>query len=231
MRKSRPLAAAIAVAGAAALAAGSAGAAVLVSSDGLWQLATGAFGAGTGVHFTGSADDVTSADAIVNKDDSGVVISSSDTFDTNGSGEATVADGNGGAADPYTDLALDFEHAWGDLTFALSGTKDATFTLSVNGGPVVFSSANCSFCKFGNGNTHFILTSLSPTFIDTVNFAFSGDGLTTGATTAKQFRVRRSIDDIGAPDAVPEPGAWLMMILGFGAAGALMRRRQSVAWS
>ncbi|MDZ4376514.1 MAG: PEPxxWA-CTERM sorting domain-containing protein [Phenylobacterium sp.] len=31
--------------------------------------------------------------------------------------------------------------------------------------------------------------------------------------------------------AVPEPGAWALMIMGFGAAGAMVRRRRAVAWA
>ena len=37
------------------------------------------------------------------------------------------------------------------------------------------------------------------------------------------------IDSINVTNAVPEPGTWMMMILGIGFAGAAMRRRQKVA--
>ncbi|WP_293379098.1 PEPxxWA-CTERM sorting domain-containing protein [Phenylobacterium sp. SCN 70-31] len=39
----------------------------------------------------------------------------------------------------------------------------------------------------------------------------------------------RTADPVAA--AVPEPGAWALMILGFGAAGAALRRRRGLALS
>jgi hypothetical protein len=46
-----------------------------------------------------------------------------------------------------------------------------------------------------------------------------GAGLLTGLVTASATQVTA---------AVPEPGTWAMMLLGFGAIGAVMRRRRSV---
>jgi hypothetical protein len=50
-------------------------------------------------------------------------------------------------------------------------------------------------------------------------------GSNDGMTGQYLFRVRNGA--ITAPGAVPEPGAWALMILGFGAAGAMLRRHRS----
>jgi hypothetical protein len=222
MLKAKLAATSAVILGYALLTAPHAMAASIISADGLFQLEEGSFGVGTGVHFTGSADDVLTADAIVNNDGSHVQISSSDTFDTNGSGEATVADGNGANADPYLDLTLDFAKTWGQLTFALTGTSGTTLSLNVNGIGTEFSYPTCSFCTFGSGENKFILTALTPgAQIDTVAFSFSGDGVDTGALTAKQFRVR----DVAYGPGVPEPETWALMLIGIGGLGAVLRRQ------
>lgn len=54
------------------------------------------------------------------------------------------------------------------------------------------------------------------------------DGAATGACTynvAARDAFRPHVDQV----ILPEPGAWAMMVLGFGGAGALLRRRRSVA--
>ena len=38
-----------------------------------------------------------------------------------------------------------------------------------------------------------------------------------------------SVANTGGPGAVPEPATWAMMIMGFGVAGSLLRRRRIVA--
>jgi hypothetical protein len=225
-----------AVAVAALGAAGQAGAITVISADGLWSLSDTTFGTGTGIHFVngqGGAN-VTQTLAQINPNDEAVLISSSDTFDVTGQGEANIADGNGANADPYLDLAFDFTpdgalpagytagHTWSRFTFALSGVDSppTTFTLNVNGGAIEF--AGCSICSYTGSNNGYTLTALGAPKIDTVNFSFSGNSITTGNFEAKQFR----LENVTAPPVVPEPGTWALMILGFGAAGAMLRRRR-----
>ncbi len=64
-------------------------------------------------------------------------------------------------------------------------------------------------------------------------FDFSGPGEAVEAGTTYQFaRVARSgvvVLATAGPGAIPEPGTWALLILGFGAIGAAMRRRQTSA--
>ena len=53
------------------------------------------------------------------------------------------------------------------------------------------------------------------------NYALVFQGLTSRDETA-------FIDNVSASVAVPEPAAWALMIIGFGAAGAMLRRRRTV---
>jgi hypothetical protein len=173
------------------------------------------FGTGFGVHSDGTQSGNTIS-GNVNIDGSDVTFSSSDILDITGSGEATVY------GDPsLSDLLVTFEKAWGKITFNFSdldGTA-SDFTLLVNGTALFSATPNpgddaCTFCLINNGEN---------------KFTVSGSGITTLAFTfdpaienAKQFRVE-------GLDIVPEPSTWAMMILGFGAVGAMLRhaRRRS----
>jgi hypothetical protein len=65
--------------------------------------------------------------------------------------------------------------------------------------------------------------------------------LSISAAGIASFKVESLSDDLGpdsfgvreitlnTPTAIPEPGGWLLMILGFGAAGALLRARRKLA--
>ncbi|MBL8553104.1 MAG: PEPxxWA-CTERM sorting domain-containing protein [Phenylobacterium sp.] len=75
--------------------------------------------------------------------------------------------------------------------------------------------------------------------VGSANLSFSNNWTFAAANFASVDRVTFSgnsfmlFDDIsidgGVSTAVPEPGAWALMILGFGAAGAALRRRRLVA--
>ena len=51
-----------------------------------------------------------------------------------------------------------------------------------------------------------------------------------GVTPVNQYdNLRFEITSVAPGAAVPEPATWAMMIVGFGAAGALLRRRRVLA--
>jgi hypothetical protein len=51
----------------------------------------------------------------------------------------------------------------------------------------------------------------------------------TGVLGQYRFTVRNGVVDPGDPGAIPEPATWAMMIIGFGAAGTVLRRRRTLA--
>jgi hypothetical protein len=205
-------------AGALTLALAGSASALTTVTVGNYTLDDTSFGAQYGVHFNNASLDVTSADATINQDGSIVTFSSSDPFDTNTGGEAVVADGNGGNQDPFNNLNLAFQHAWGQVTFSFDGGTASVMTLVVNGTTTFTGGVggNCSFCVIGNGETKFTITG-NVTPITTLAFTFNPD-----VGSGRQFRVR----DVGQT-SVPEPASWAMMLAGFGGIGAMMRRRRS----
>jgi hypothetical protein len=204
-------------AGALTLALAGSAAALQTLTVGNFTLDDTSFGAQYGVHFDNSSNDVLSAVATINQDNSKVTFSSTDTFDTDTGGEAVVADGNGGNADPFNNLNVLFEHSWGQVTFSFDGGAPSFMSLAINGGaPTFIGGGNCTFCVIGNGETKFTISG-NGVEITSLAFTFNPE-----IDSGRQFRVR----DVGQT-SVPEPATWGLMILGFGGIGALMRRRRA----
>ena len=204
-------------AGALTLAIAGSAAALETLTVGNFTLDDTSFGAQYGVHFDNSSNDVLVAVATINQDNSKVTFSSTDTFDTDTGGEAVVADGNGGNADPFNNLNVAFEHSWGQVTFSFDGGAPSFMSIAVNGGaPSFIGGGNCSFCVIGNGETKFTISG-NGVEITSLAFTFNPE-----IDSGRQFRVR----DVGQT-TVPEPATWGLMILGFGGIGALMRRRRA----
>nr|WP_308515616.1 FxDxF family PEP-CTERM protein [Sphingomonas limnosediminicola] len=64
---------------------------------------------------------------------------------------------------------------------------------------------------------------LNPSFLDAgtnYTFAFTGNNSDAAAALSGNVTIRQT-------PAVPEPGTWAMMLLGFGATGLMMRRRKA----
>ena len=95
---------------------------------------------------------------------------------------------------------------------------DATLRFSVGGTPVGATlqagSTPGTAQTWFNFNSSFVATNTGP---QTLAFEFRGLGV-----TAADF----AVDRVFVTAAVPEPGTWAMMLLGFGVIGAAMRRRR-----
>ena len=93
-----------------------------------------------------------------------------------------------------------------NLFSALTGTSSVQ--ISVNGG------AAQTF-SIGNGQNFFGITATGGDTISSIAFNTNGAGV----ADLRQLRVS------GITAAVPEPGTWALMLLGFGAIGTALRRR------
>lgn len=71
---------------------------------------------------------------------------------------------------------------------------------------------------------------LSSTGDHGLNLAYRIGALSTGSTATFQYAYAagEGLDDIEIPGAVPEPGTWIMLLLGFGAIGFGMRNRKAL---
>ncbi len=167
----------------------------------------GSFGAGTGVHSTGSQDPALSLNGFVNIEGSTVTFTSSDELTINGSGQAIISPFEG----LMTDLTVLFANPWDRITFSFDGDV-GTFALLVNDTDF----GTCTICTISaTGQNKFIVSGGG---ITKLGFAFDP-----GVSTSRQFRVE------GVSGAVPEPGTWAMMLFGFGAIGFAMRRRRETS--
>jgi hypothetical protein len=112
-----------------------------------------------------------------------------------------------------------------NLTFMVSGSTFtvATFNLIGDGSVTIFGTAvdGTAFSEaftLGNGSNFFGIV------------ANEGDvltGFTINSTAGFQDLRQLRLGGVSVATAVPEPGTWAMMLIGFGAIGASMRRRRS----
>lgn len=211
-----------AVALALGFAASAADAAQVVTVDG-YTLDDTQFAAQTGVH-SNSSQTGSTVNGFVNQDGSWVTFSTSNgllNLETNGQGQADIL------GDPLMeDLFVTFGKSWDKITFNLEspqgsrGQFTSAFTLLVNGVALFSASPNpgdaaCTFCIVSNGENKF---TVSGPGINSLAFAFDP-----AIGSSKQFRVE------GLSSVIPEPATWTMMIIGFGLAGATLRRRRCMA--
>ena len=105
------------------------------------------------------------------------------------------------------------------------GGQSYTVSYATSAAPTTFSTLASEYnnaFEGGNVNTRAVITSTSPFLaydVVSLKFAFNGD-LQYG------YAGYREIDAFGS--VVPEPGAWAMLIAGFGMVGFAARRRSSV---
>jgi hypothetical protein len=103
-----------------------------------------------------------------------------------------------------------FQQAEFNLFNALTDTTSVG--ISINGG------ATQTF-SLGNGENFFGFTATGGDVITSIAFDTNGSGV----TDLRQLRVGGVRASVGA---VPEPGTWAMMLIGFGAVGFSIRRRK-----
>jgi hypothetical protein len=111
-----------------------------------------------------------------------------------------------------------FQTAFFNIT-PLNGQQDAFET-----GSLVFTFSDGSTSTqalAGNGNNQFGVTGDAGVGISSVTFVSAGTGL--GVESLRQLR----LGGVAIASAVPEPGTWAMMLVGFGAVGHSMRSRRS----
>ena len=144
------------------------------------------------------------------------------------------------------------------LNFTLTGSRDATFQLDSNPMPDIFSSSvfgdQIQFANvdgtfggvdgtapsIGFGSGVFASLNINGTALGFTQFA--GPALFSGTAAAPVFSTgvfnltsivsgssTLTISEAAGAGVVPEPGAWALMIGGFGLTGAMLRRRRTLA--
>lgn len=119
------------------------------------------------------------------------------------------------------------------LTFSRAGTTLFTFTpvdvlALVGGAPAYFGNPDAPY-KGQNGGQSYVFLNFFDTngTFDKVTFS---ENPTIGGYESDNHTVGFFTKESGTPvGAVPEPATWAMMIVGFGAVGAMMRRRGRAA--
>ncbi len=189
------------------LVAGSASAAV--------TLTTGSFGGPLGVHSIPGQSSATVLGTVTSAPGPLVTLSTTgDLINTSGGGEAIFAADDGS----MDDLSILFSQAYQAVTFNLNVPvqTNSMMTLSVNGGAFTFTVPNALIPDpLGDGQNKFILAATGGDAITRLDFTF-----TPGVQDIRQIRVSDGISPI------PEPATWAMMIIGFGAAGSVLRSKR-----
>ncbi|UTP38049.1 PEPxxWA-CTERM sorting domain-containing protein [Phenylobacterium sp. LH3H17] len=186
--------------------------AVAGSASAAVTLTVGSFGGPLGVHSVPGQSAGTVLGTVTSAPGPLVTLSTTgDLLDTSGGGEAIFAANDGS----MNDLSILFSQAYLGVTFNLNVPVQttSTMTLSVNGGAFNFAVPNALIPDpLGNGANKFILWATGGDTITSLDFTF-----TPGVQDIRQIRVADGISPI------PEPATWAMMIIGFGAAGAMLR--------
>lgn len=108
---------------------------------------------------------------------------------------------------------------WIELAFQGVEADFVTFTLTLLGEPD-FTSGPLAIDHSPNGENKWGFLAENGEVILNLHYAFSG-GAAPEADALRQVRI------IPVDGAIPEPGTWAMMLLGFGAAGFMLRRRRA----
>ena len=132
------------------------------------------------------------------------------TTPSNGQAKVKAVDGSLDALAFYlSDPALGFREVEFNLFKALTGTSTVSIT---------FTSGASGVFNIAQGQNFFSAQATDGDFITRVAFDTNGSGI----KELKQVR----LGGIGAIAAVPEPGTWAMMLVGFGLVGGVARTRR-----
>jgi hypothetical protein len=129
------------------------------------------------------------------------------TTTSNGQSRFLATDGSFDAGSIFLTAGGTFTSAEFNLFNALAGTTSVG--IIINGGEV-------QNFALGNGENFFGITATGGDTITSIAFDTNGSGV----ADLRQLRLG------GVAAAVPEPATWALMLLGFGAIGASMRRRR-----
>jgi len=155
---------------------------------------------------------------------------------TNGNGFASI--GDSALPGTFTSLIIDPAPLFTALQFNLS--LDSASFLQVDfrtsPGGAFITAIGSGISQNGNANTGYTITAAAGTTFDAIrltscltatacNLATTGAGSGNGAGI--NFERQNSIQ-LAQVAAVPEPATWAMMLIGFGAVGASVRRKRRV---
>jgi hypothetical protein len=149
---------------------------------------------------------------------------------TDGAGFASISDAN--RTPDFRVLTIELTKAFTDLQFSLQLNDDGRVLIEY----ALFGSNNFlpaggtnPFTQNGNQLRDYQLTSNPDVAMGALRItSCSLAGVCTagvGSGTGINFEKQNSVTLVGS--AVPEPGTWAMMLIGFGAIGASMRRRRA----
>ena len=102
----------------------------------------------------------------------------------------------------------------------------STYTVTFDFGALGAGSEPLTFTVAGETFTYNPGAANNPIGFTTTSFTFTGTGAATSliVTSGGVDNVDAIIDNISIAGAVPEPGVWAMLILGFGVVGGALRR-------
>lgn len=190
-------------------------------------------GQGTLVHGTGSAQEALTVQGNLGAGGPTMVNFTGDTTATTatsdnlrmqqGQGQADVTGAEISLGGPANDLFnmlsgnifLTGGQAMSYIEFGLTSGVAGTVNFFITGSDGTTQFLNA---LIGSGDTHFAFSTSSGSTFSNVLFVANSP---LEITLLKQVRI-----DVAVPGAVPEPGTWAMMLIGFGAIGYSMRRRR-----
>ena len=152
------------------------------------------------------------------------VFDSSENLDADANGQAVISATDGSVLNDLT-FSLTNGSTFGVATFNLSAAGTAlaneATSVSISFIDAAGVSAAQTFAINTNGSNFFGISGTAGERF--TGFTFAGNPTTTGIADFRQLRLGNVQSAVAA---VPEPGTWAMMLLGFGAIGASMRRRK-----